>query len=129
MPTRRLNFALTSPQRGMVRRPVVDELEEPLRMRRSFLHLATMMGAVALIVPTLSVPAVAAGSPQAPDRSVTVASYNIHHGVGEDDQLDLDRIAEQIRTSGADIIGLQEVDRHWSSRSDFVDQEIIWLAC
>lgn len=91
-------------------------------MRRSFLHLATVLGAVALVVPTLSVPAVAAGSPQAPDRSVTVASYNIHHGVGEDDQLDLNRIAEQIRTSGADIIGLQEVDRHWSSRSDFVDQ-------
>lgn len=90
-------------------------------MRRPFLHLATMIGTVAWIVSTLTVPAVAASSPQAPDRSVTVASYDIHHGVGVDDRLDLDRIAEQIRTSGADIIGLQEVDRHWSSRSDFVD--------
>jgi endonuclease/exonuclease/phosphatase family metal-dependent hydrolase len=49
-------------------------------------------------------------------------SYNIHHGRGVDDRLDLARIAAGIRNSGADIAGLQEVDRHWGERSDFADQ-------
>lgn len=37
-------------------------------------------------------------------------TYNIHHGVGVDGKLDLDRIAKVIKHSGADIIGLNEVD-------------------
>ncbi|MGK5111830.1 endonuclease/exonuclease/phosphatase family protein [Geodermatophilus sp. CPCC 205506] len=49
-------------------------------------------------------------------------SYNIHHGEGADGRLDLGRIAAEIRDSGADIVGLQEVDRHWSERSDLADQ-------
>jgi len=49
-------------------------------------------------------------------------SYNIHHGRGVDERLDLARIAAEIRNSGTDIAGLQEVDRHWSERSDFADQ-------
>ncbi len=49
-------------------------------------------------------------------------SYNIHHGRGVDGRLDLGRIAADIRDSGADIAGLQEVDRHWGERSDFADQ-------
>ena len=60
--------------------------------------------------------------PAAPDRPIRVLSYNIHHGQGVDDRLDLARIAAEIRDSGADIAGLQEVDRHWSERSDFADQ-------
>ncbi|RAP78607.1 endonuclease/exonuclease/phosphatase [Paenibacillus montanisoli] len=56
-----------------------------------------------------------------------VMSYNIHHGVGEDGALDLKRIAELIKQSGADIIGLQEVDNHFSDRSNFEDQAK-WLA-
>jgi len=49
-------------------------------------------------------------------------SYNIQHGRGVDDRLDLARIAAGIRNSGADIAGLQEVDRHWGERSGFADQ-------
>ena len=49
-------------------------------------------------------------------------SYNIQHGRGVDDRLDLPRISTEIRDSGADIAGLQEVDRHWGERSDFADQ-------
>lgn len=60
--------------------------------------------------------------PQAPDRDLSTMTYNIHHGVGEDNRLDLERIAAVIRESGAEMIGLQEVDRHWSARSNFVDQ-------
>ena len=54
-------------------------------------------------------------------------TYNIHHGAGYDGVLDLERIAVLIEKSGADVIGLQEVDRHWSERSNWVDQPA-WLA-
>ncbi|HEU4668204.1 MAG TPA: endonuclease/exonuclease/phosphatase family protein [Arthrobacter sp.] len=56
-----------------------------------------------------------------------VMSYNIHHGASGDDVLNLDRIAEEIESSGAQIVGLQEVDRHWSARSNYQDQAA-WLA-
>ena len=58
---------------------------------------------------------------------VTVATYNIHHAAGLDGRLDLERIATEIERGGAEIVGLQEVDRHWSERSEFVDQAQ-WLA-
>ncbi|CAN5681955.1 endonuclease/exonuclease/phosphatase family protein [soil metagenome] len=56
------------------------------------------------------------------DRPITVATFNIHHGRGVDERRDLARIARVIRESGADIIGLQEVDRHFDRRSEFQDQ-------
>ena len=49
-------------------------------------------------------------------------SYNIQHGVGQDDQLSLQRIADAIRDSGAEIVGLQEVDRFYGARSDYKNQ-------
>ncbi len=77
------------------------------------------------------------GVPQAPDRELIVAAYNIKHGAGNDTcttlpaepgqppnpdcALDLPRIATVIEQSGADIVGLQEVDRFWA-RSGTVDQ-------
>lgn len=54
--------------------------------------------------------------------SVTVMTFNIHHGQGTDGVLDLARTARVIRASGADIAGLQEVDRHYGARSDRADQ-------
>lgn len=54
-------------------------------------------------------------------------SFNIHHGKGTDKQTDLYRIAQVIAKSGADIIGLNEVDRNFSKRSLYEDQ-IGWLA-
>ena len=48
-----------------------------------------------------------------------LVTYNIHYGKGQDDRFDLPRIAEAVR--GADIIGLQEVDRYWQ-RSGVQDQ-------
>jgi endonuclease/exonuclease/phosphatase family metal-dependent hydrolase len=52
----------------------------------------------------------------------TVMSFNIHHGQGTDGVLDLGRTARVIRASGADIAGLQEVDRNFAGRSDWADQ-------
>ena len=60
-------------------------------------------------------------------RNVKVMSYNIHHAVGLDGVLDMERIASILEAEGADIIGLQEVDNHWSERSGFEDQAD-WLA-
>lgn len=56
-----------------------------------------------------------------------VMTFNMHHGKGLDKRLDLNRIANLIAYSGADIIGLNEVDKHFSKRSLFVDQAA-WLA-
>lgn len=90
----------------------------------SFKHsLAVALTAVLAALVALTI---AAGSspaqPQAIDRPLAVMTYNIHHGVGVDDRLDLDRIAAVIQDSGAGVVGLQEVDNHWSSRSNFEDQ-------
>ncbi|MFC2946828.1 endonuclease/exonuclease/phosphatase family protein [Virgibacillus sediminis] len=63
-----------------------------------------------------------ADKPTGSSEKLKIMSYNIHHAVGEDGRLDLERIAEVIEDANADIIGLQEVDNHWSSRSDFQDQ-------
>jgi len=50
-----------------------------------------------------------------------VLSYNIHHGEGTDGRLDLQRIADVIRNSEADLVALQEVDR-LTGRTGKVDQ-------
>lgn len=65
--------------------------------------------------------------PEAAQRTLTVASYNIHHAQGADGVLDLERIAQVLERTGADVIGLQEVDRHFGARSEHVDQAA-WLA-
>ncbi len=61
-------------------------------------------------------------------RTIRVMTWNIRSGAGSDEaDPDLDRtrhlecIATVIRESGADIVGLQEVDRYWS-RSGGLDQ-------
>jgi endonuclease/exonuclease/phosphatase family metal-dependent hydrolase len=54
--------------------------------------------------------------------SFTVLTYNIHSGVGLDGVLDLGRVAEVIGASGADLVALQEVDRHRRAQSRFEDQ-------
>jgi endonuclease/exonuclease/phosphatase family metal-dependent hydrolase len=59
-------------------------------------------------------------------RALRVASYNIHHGVGIDGRLDLERVAAVIEGTRPDVVGLQEVDRHLGRRSGFVDQAA-WL--
>ena len=72
---------------------------------------ATALAAVALTTDA------AAAKPK-----LAVATYNIHHAAGVDGRLDLRRIAAEIRATKADVIGLQEVDRHFDARSEFVDQ-------
>ncbi|PZG18524.1 endonuclease/exonuclease/phosphatase family protein [Nonomuraea aridisoli] len=73
----------------------------------------------------LSAPAVARFRRPRPPGVLRVVSFNVHHGVGADGRLDLERIARVVET--ADVACLQEVDRHWSERSGFADQAS-WLA-
>lgn len=50
---------------------------------------------------------------------ITIATYNIHYGVGSDGHVDLSRIVDIVKD--ADIVALQEVDRFWD-RTGNVDQ-------
>jgi len=86
-------------------------------MRRISLLLA------ALLTLSLTAPA-ASAAPAGFSRDVPlrVMNYNIHTGIGSEGTLDLARTASVIRDSGADVVGLEEVDVHWDARSDFRDQ-------
>lgn len=82
---------------------------------------------VALVSLLMLIPTAAAASPGNSDRTLNVLTYNIHHGAGTDGVLDLERVAQVIERSGAEVIGLQEVDKHWGARSNWVDQPA-WFA-
>jgi endonuclease/exonuclease/phosphatase family metal-dependent hydrolase len=86
-------------------------------------HVRTLVCALACALAAM----IAAPAAHGAEPVLTVATYNIHHAQGVDDRLDLERIATEIERTGASVIGLQEVDRHWSTRSDLVDQAG-WLA-
>lgn len=67
-----------------------------------------------------------APEPDAPATGTTrtplrVAAYNIRHGRGVDDRVDLERVAEVLRALDADVIALQEVDDR-TRRTGGVDQ-------
>ncbi|MFI5744466.1 endonuclease/exonuclease/phosphatase family protein [Streptomyces sp. NPDC051644] len=72
-----------------------------------------------LLGTALAPPASAAG--QGHTVPLRVATYNIHAGAGMDNVFDLDRQAAEIRSLDADVIGLQEVDVHWGTRSEWRD--------
>lgn len=82
--------------------------------------LACMLSAFAL--------SACASAPRAPNArfvlptmTAHVVSYNIRHGRGMDDSVNLERTARVLRTLQADIVGLQEVDDR-VPRSGSVDQ-------
>jgi endonuclease/exonuclease/phosphatase family metal-dependent hydrolase len=58
---------------------------------------------------------------------VRALTFNIRHGVGLDGVHDLERVAGVIEGAAADLAALQEVDRHLSPRSGYLDQAG-WLA-
>ena len=41
---------------------------------------------------------------------ITVITYNIHHGVGSDNKLDLEKIANVVKSENPDVVAFQEVD-------------------
>jgi endonuclease/exonuclease/phosphatase family metal-dependent hydrolase len=58
-------------------------------------------------------------------ESLSVASYNIHKGVGTDRRRDLERTAAVIGEIGADILALQEVDTRFGTRTGLLDLDSI----
>lgn len=60
-------------------------------------------------------------------QSLRVMSFNIATGMTEDGRLDLELTASIIEKAEVDIVGLQEVDQHFSERTNFTDQ-VKWLA-
>ncbi|HEX7056027.1 MAG TPA: endonuclease/exonuclease/phosphatase family protein [Bacilli bacterium] len=54
-------------------------------------------------------------------EKLKVMTFNMHHGGGLDGKVDINRIADVIGESGAQVVALQEVDRY-NVRSQFVDQ-------
>jgi endonuclease/exonuclease/phosphatase family metal-dependent hydrolase len=86
-----------------------------------------VLGAVVTLLVCLIGPSGAARADDGTEgERLRVATYNIHHGAGPDDVLDLRHTAKVLALMRADLIGLQEVDRHWSERSEFLD-EAQWL--
>jgi endonuclease/exonuclease/phosphatase family metal-dependent hydrolase len=81
-----------------------------------------VLAALACLLATAS-PAAAGGH----HRRLEVLTFNIHHGAGTDGVLDLERVARVIEDSGADVIAMQEVDKHFGARSEWVDQPA-WFA-
>ena len=66
-----------------------------------------------------------APGPDQPPIPVRLVTFNTHHGVGPDHRHDLPRLATLLASVEADVICLQEVDRHFGERSDDVDQALL----
>jgi len=62
-----------------------------------------------------------AAPPASQPLRLRVLSYNIHHAVGMDSELDLERIARVILLVNPDVVSIQEVDQN-VRRSENVDQ-------
>ncbi|MDQ0253984.1 endonuclease/exonuclease/phosphatase family metal-dependent hydrolase [Evansella vedderi] len=60
------------------------------------------------------------------DKMITVATYNIQYGKGQDGRVDIGRTIEKLKSLDAQVIRLQEVER-FSVRSGFNDQ-VKWMA-
>ncbi|GAB3716498.1 endonuclease/exonuclease/phosphatase family protein [Mariniluteicoccus flavus] len=88
--------------------------------------LALTAALISLLVTATTTASPAHAAPHK-EHTLRVLSFNIHHAADADDVLDPERIARDIERSGADVIGLQEVDNHWGARSAFADQAA-WLA-
>ncbi|WP_036339772.1 MULTISPECIES: endonuclease/exonuclease/phosphatase family protein [Modestobacter] len=57
--------------------------------------------------------------------AIRLVSFNVHHGVGGDGRHDLPRLAQVLAAADADVVCLQEVDRHFGDRSEHVDQALL----
>ncbi|GGS50966.1 endonuclease/exonuclease/phosphatase family protein [Streptomyces badius] len=102
-----------------------------MSLRRRSSRVPQLLLAASLLGALLAPPAAAASAHRSPSGEAVgaggrglplrVATYNIHAGAGMDGVFDLDRQTAQLRSLQADVIGLQEADRHWGSRSEWRD--------
>src|SRR3954451_19165466 len=66
-----------------------------------------------------------APGPDQPAIRVRLVAFNVHHGVGPDERFDLPRLATVLKALDADVLCLQEVDRHFGGRSEDVDEPLL----
>ncbi|MEU9677214.1 endonuclease/exonuclease/phosphatase family protein [Streptomyces parvus] len=101
-----------------------------MSLRRGSSRVPQLLLAASLLGALLAPPAAATSARHSPSGGtdgaggglpLRVATYNIHAGAGMDGVFDLDRQTAELRSLNADVIGLQEVDRHWGSRSEWRD--------
>jgi endonuclease/exonuclease/phosphatase family metal-dependent hydrolase len=57
-------------------------------------------------------------------RRIRIATFNIRHGLGTDERIDLERVAEAMVACDAGLVALQEVDRGMA-RSGRIDQAAV----
>lgn len=91
----------------------ITVVDEPLERR--FLRPAGASVAVLALLGAV-VAAVPASAPEQVDRdpaTVRLLDWNLHYGVSDRPDVDLDEIARVIEESGADVVTLQEVSRGW----------------
>jgi endonuclease/exonuclease/phosphatase family metal-dependent hydrolase len=77
--------------------------------------------AVAVLLAVAVLPGAALLPAAQPLTELRVLSYNIKHGRGNDNVVDLERTAAVVRAVAPDVVGLQEVDQR-ATRSGDVDQ-------
>lgn len=82
---------------------------------------ARLAGRVCAILLALAAALALPLAPAAAQTTLRVVAYNIRHGRGVDDLVDLERIADVLRALDADVITLQEVDDR-TERTGGVDQ-------
>ena len=68
-----------------------------------------------------AIPAAAARGGARQQTTLRILAYNIRHGAGMDDRVDLERAARVIRQVNPDLVALQEIDNE-TTRTDLVDQ-------
>ncbi len=85
-------------------------------------HGSAALAALLLAACTTASPPAGSSAPRPAEAApLTVVSYNIRHGRGMDDQVDIARAAGVLRALAPDIVGLQEVDER-VTRSNGVAQ-------
>jgi endonuclease/exonuclease/phosphatase family metal-dependent hydrolase len=82
--------------------------------------VASIVLALVAFVGSGGSPATASGGADR-DATLRILSYNIHHGAGNDEVLDLERIARLVRSLDPHLVALQEVDKG-TERTGGVDQ-------
>jgi endonuclease/exonuclease/phosphatase family metal-dependent hydrolase len=76
-----------------------------MRLRRALLLASQMCSLMLCLVSSACI-----GAPQQRPL-LRVMTWNIHHARGLDGEVDIDRIAAEIRAAAPDLVALQEVDR------------------
>ncbi|MFF8614611.1 endonuclease/exonuclease/phosphatase family protein [Streptomyces sp. NPDC015350] len=93
-----------------------------MSLRRRTVEVLVAAGLSGAVLAPLAPPASAAEiTGRGPSVPLRVVTYNIHAGADADNVFDPARQAAELRALDADVIGLQEVDSHWGTRSEWRD--------